>query len=65
MDAVCQRCRRRERGWTVTQAEFNVGSVEHWKVRLCRTCTETVEKAVLDALEMPVQRTAPAEGGLK
>lgn len=60
MDTICQRCGRRDFAWTVLQAEFNVGSIEHWKVKLCRGCTERAEKAVLDALELS-RRAAPEE----
>ena len=50
LNGICQRCGCAESDWTVNQAEFNVGRVKHWKVQLCKSCTESVEQALLAAL---------------
>jgi predicted PP-loop superfamily ATPase len=52
MYSICQRCdSEHSLSWTVQQAEFHVGGIDHWKVQLCARCTEVVEKAVLTALK--------------
>jgi hypothetical protein len=50
LTAICQRCRRESSQWKVVQAEFNVGSVSNWKVKLCELCTSQVALVVLGAL---------------
>lgn len=50
----CQRCNRADaNSWTVSQAEFHVGRIAHWKVQLCPECTKAAEQAVLAILKAP------------
>jgi hypothetical protein len=50
LNALCQRCRREQAEWLIRQAEFNVGTVQNWKVMLCQLCTAQVELVLTDAL---------------
>ncbi len=50
MRAICQRCGREDSNWNIHQAEINVGKIERWRVQMCPTCTELVERFVRDAL---------------
>lgn len=50
MTTICQRCGEARFHWTVIQAEFNVGRIQHWKIQLCEECREIVEKVLLAAL---------------
>lgn len=50
MKAVCQRCGERESSWTITQAEFHVGELAHWKVQMCERCTATVQEVLKTSL---------------
>jgi hypothetical protein len=47
---LCQRCGAYADNWSVKEAQFDVGQINHWKVQLCRSCTASVEQAVLAAL---------------
>lgn len=55
MYSTCQRCAGKQSNyWTVNQAEFHIGSIQHWKVQLCAECTKHVEQALLGALRPSV-----------
>ena len=49
--SLCQRCAdEHTESWNITQAEFHVGRLEHWKVQLCPPCVKIVEQLLLAAL---------------
>ena len=52
MNATCQRCGVQDLSWTVVQADFNIGSMQCWKVQLCRLCTQHVQCALSMALQL-------------
>ena len=46
----CQHCGDERESWLIVQAELHVGQVAYWKLQLCPTCTQAVERAILEAL---------------
>ena len=56
MYSTCQRCfKSNEITWTIRQAEFHIGKIDHWKVQLCQPCTKRVEQVLLGALAVASQ----------
>lgn len=53
MDALCMRCGKSDSSWNVHQAEFHVGSLQHWKLQLCNVCASVVASLVRAALQKP------------
>lgn len=52
--AICQRCQEPENHWQVSQAEFHVREMQHWKVQLCERCAIQVQMALRAALLTPL-----------
>lgn len=53
LDAVCQRCGGEYGNWQITEARFDVGKLDGWKMKLCRDCTKAIEAALLKVLKPP------------
>lgn len=55
MHATCERCGKKELEWTIRQASFDIGQIHLWKLKLCQSCTEAVQEALLAALKLKIE----------
>jgi hypothetical protein len=58
LDMRCQLCKRVTYEWALREAFLRVGRIE-WKYQACRDCSDTLEKAITEALA-GTERTDPA-----
>lgn len=50
LNAICQRCGRRESEWTIREAHIHIGTIRNWKIQLCIECTGYIEDALIPLL---------------